>query len=263
MRKWFTYMNDEVKSAARILEILELLARSSASLALRDVISELGFPKSSTHALLQTLVSRGYATRDESERYSLHEACRGGPGWLGGGDAHLIAIAQPVMEQLRDITGESVFLGVRERDGRVKTICKVVSLASTRYDADLGSLIPAHCTAMGRVLLAFWEERLANEYIAHERMVRHTEFTVVNRREIRQIVENVRAEGVAICNQELDLGGSGVAAPVWDASGHVVAALDLATVTSRFDQSKENMVTSVIRSAAIISKKLGAKGLPG
>lgn len=254
-------MNDEVKSAARILEIVELLARSSEPLALRDVIVELGFPKSSTHALLQTLVSRGYAARDASERYTLHEACRSGPGWFNGQDAQLIAIAQPVMEHLRDTTGESVFLGVRERDGRVKTICKVVSLSSTRYDADLGSLIPAHCTAMGRVLLAFWEQKLADEYIARERMVRHTEFTVVSRREIRQIVDTVRTDGVAVCNQELDLGGSGVAAPVRDATGRVVAALDLATVTSRFNQSKESMVVAVIKSAAIISKKLGAKNV--
>ena len=110
-------MDDEVKSAARILEVIELLARASEPVSLREVVAELGYPKSSTYNLLQTLVVRGYAVREEPERYRLHEACRSGPGWTSGRDAQLIAIAQPLMQELRDEIGEDGVFG-RSRPAR-------------------------------------------------------------------------------------------------------------------------------------------------
>ena len=67
-------MNDNVKSAARVLDILELLARSDEPMALKDLVSVLALPKSSAHALLRTLQSRGYVERDAADRYALNES---------------------------------------------------------------------------------------------------------------------------------------------------------------------------------------------
>ncbi|MFZ9449692.1 MAG: helix-turn-helix domain-containing protein, partial [Alphaproteobacteria bacterium] len=106
-------MNEgEVKSAARVLEILEFLTRGDAPATLADVVAELGLPKSSAHALMRTLMLRGYVERDEAERYALAPAFRAG-GWIGGRDGHLAAVARPVMEQLRRDLRETVILGAR------------------------------------------------------------------------------------------------------------------------------------------------------
>ena len=75
-RTKFISMNDNVKSAARVLDILELLARSDQPMALKDLVSVLALPKSSAHALLRTLQSRGYVERDAADRYVLNESMR-------------------------------------------------------------------------------------------------------------------------------------------------------------------------------------------
>src|SRR5258708_39557048 len=82
-------MNDSVKSAARVLDILELLVRSEEPMALKDLVSILALPKSSAHALLRTLQSRGYVERDAADRYALAESLRKSAGWIGGPEAHL------------------------------------------------------------------------------------------------------------------------------------------------------------------------------
>ena len=78
-------------------------------MALKDLVSILALPKSSAHALLRTLQSRGYVERDAADRYVLNESLRQSSGWIGGPEAHLAAVARPVMDQLRDDLDETVF----------------------------------------------------------------------------------------------------------------------------------------------------------
>lgn len=256
-------MNDhndsEVKSAVRVLEVLELLARAQKPLTLKTIVSELGYPKSSTFNLLSTLVSRAYITRDGSEAYRIHEAFRNGPGWSSGRDAQLIATAQPVMDALRDAEGESVFLGVRRRDGRIRSIAKSISHQLIRYESDLTGSDASYCTAMGRVMLAHWKPEKTAAYLARERIIAITEYTVIDRVQLRRIIETVRVNGYAISDQEAFVGGSGVAAPVRDSSGEVIAALNIAAVTARFSTTRDRVIAAVISNADEISARIGYK----
>ncbi|MDL2398105.1 IclR family transcriptional regulator [Rhizobium mayense] len=253
-------MNNDVKSAGRILELLELLARASEPLSLRQIVAELDYPKSSAFNLLQTLVSRGYAVREEPERYRLNEACRSGPGWTSGRDAQLIAIAQPILQKLRDDTGESTFLGVPSPGRRVKTIAKCVSKQTIRYDSELAGSFPSYCSAIGRVLLAALEPRLIDEYLASERLVKHTDHTVVDRGEIRRIIAETRVRGYSISDQEVEIGGSGLAAPVHDAAGKVVGALNVAVVTARFAMNRDRILEALLQCAREFDLRNGFKG---
>ena len=250
---WFALVNEEVKSAARVLEILEMLGRSVHAVSLKEICLELGYPKSSTHQLLATLISRGYAVREEGERYRLHEACRSGPGWAGARDAQLIALARPVMARLRDRCGETVLLGVRMRDGRLKTISKCVGTMPVRYDSDLAGGLPSYCTALGRVLLANWDPALTDRYLARERLVSLTRYTIIDRARIRSLIEAAGRDGFAVSEREMDVDGCGIAAPVYEASGKVVAALDIAVVASRFAERRGALLKAVIEHAGMLS----------
>jgi DNA-binding IclR family transcriptional regulator len=253
-------MNNDVKSAGRILELLELLARATEPLTLRQIVAELDYPKSSAFNLLQTLVSRGYAVREEPERYRLNDACRSGPGWTSGRDALLIAIAQPILNKLRDDTGESAFLGVPSPGRRVKTVAKSVSRQTVRYDSELAGSIPSYCSAIGRVLLADLEPKLIDDYLASERLVKHTDHTVIDRGEIRRIIAETRSLGYSISDQEVEIGGSGLAAPVHDATGKVVAALNVAVVTARFAMNRDRVVEALLRAVREFDLRNGFKG---
>jgi DNA-binding IclR family transcriptional regulator len=226
-------------------------------LTLRQIVAELDYPKSSAFNLLQTLISRGYAVREEPERYRLNEACRSGPGWTSGKDAQLIAVAQPILQKLRDDTGETAFLGVPAPGRRAKTIAKSVSRQTIRYDSDLSGSFPSYCSAVGRIFLAQLEPRLVDEYLASERLVRHTPQTVVDRGELRRILAEVRERGYAISDQEVEIGGSGLAAPVHDASGKIIAALNIAVVSARFATNRDAVLQALIEAAREFDQRNG------
>jgi IclR family pca regulon transcriptional regulator len=250
-------MNDSVKSAARVLDILELLARSDEPMALKDLVSVLALPKSSAHALLRTLQSRGYLERDAADRYALNASMRQSTGWIGGPEAHLAAVARPVMEQLRDELEESVFLGVREARGDVKVIAKAVSRAAIRYNSDDPNPRTAYCTGMGRILLAFWDKKATAAYLMRTRLRAHTPRTVTDAARLRAILAKVAADGYAIVEEEYVLGGSATAAPVFGANGTVIAALNVGTVSARYPAAKPRIIAGVVRAAATISQRLG------
>lgn len=250
-------MNQEVKSAGRVLDVLELLSRSAAALSLKDIAAALALPKSSAHGLLHTLLARGYVERDQGERYILPASLRQSPGWVGGPETQLAAMARPVMEQLRDSLDESVFLGVRGPGGNVKVIAKAISRAPIRYDSDDPGLRPAYCTAMGRILLAFWDDAAVNAYFARSKLKAYTPNTVTDERKLRTILSKIQGDGYAILEEEFVLGGSATAAPVYRSDGTVVAALNVGTVTSRYPAAKDRIVAGVVRAAATISQRLG------
>lgn len=252
----FMDMNNEVKSAGRVLDLIELLARCPAPLALKDVVASLAIPKSSAHGLLQTLVTRGYAERDATDRYALCAAFRKGP-WPGGNEAQLAAVAQPIMDELRDEIGETVFLGVRGPGGEVKPLAKAASKAPIRYDADLIGLRPAYCTGMGRILLAFAPSAQVDAYLSRRRLKAHTPNTVTDPQRLRAILARIRQDGYAVLEEEYVLGGSATAAPVLQSDGTVIAALNVGTVSSRYPAAKRRIIAAVVRAAARISQRLG------
>ncbi|MFH1795596.1 MAG: IclR family transcriptional regulator [Pseudomonadota bacterium] len=253
-------VNGEVKSAARVLELLEFLARSVRPVTLKDVVNELGYPKSSAHGLLATLVSRGYALRDTAECYALTNAYRNGPGWLSGPDSALIDVAEPVMRDLRDCCGETIMLGVLNWEQRLKMVARCVANRELRYESPFSGGLPSYCTAMGRVLLAGLEAKQVNSYLARERLVKYTDRTIVNKTTLRQIIQETRRRGFAISDQELDMDTSGVAAPVRNANGNVVAALDVAAVSGRFAENSETYISEVVRYARQLGNLLGWRG---
>jgi DNA-binding IclR family transcriptional regulator len=247
----------EVKSAVRVLEILELLARAREPVPLREVAAELGYPRSSTHALLQTLVARGYATKNGHERYALEDSVRHGPGWIDRAEAQLLAAARPVMEEMRDRLGETVFLGVRLPTGDVRRLEKCVSRQPVRYDTDRTTPAPAYCTAMGRTLLAHWDPVSLRRYLARVRLVAHTPLTVTDPDKLVALLARIRKQGHAVVDQEYVVGGIGVAAPVRDRAGAVVAVLNIGAVVPRFASARAQLIEGVKLGAAQVSRRLG------
>jgi DNA-binding IclR family transcriptional regulator len=246
----------EVRSAARVLELLEFLARVGGPVSLKDAAAALRLPKSSAHGLLQTLVTRGYAERDSAERYQLAPALSAA-GWIGGPDARLAALARPVMEQLRDDLRETVFLGARGPGDDVKLLAKLLSPEIVRYDSETTSLRPAYCTAMGRVLLAFAEPGVVDAYLARTVLKPLTPHTVTNPEKLRATLVRIRSQGFDIVEEELTIGGSGAAAPVFGADGNCRAALNVATVTQRFPAARDRIIAGVRAAAEEISRRLG------
>jgi DNA-binding IclR family transcriptional regulator len=255
-------MNSEVKSAGRILDLIEYLAGCTEPVALKQIVADLGYPKSSTHALTQTLVARGYAVQDITERYLLVRGSRHGSP-ARALEARLVSAAHPIMQELRDLSGETVLLSVLNGRGGLKRLAKSVSRQAIRYDTDFDAPSELYCTASGRVLLAHMKPAALDAYFAKSDFIAYTPMTVTDPAKLRDILARVLAEGVAVNDQEFIAGSTGIAAPIRAKDGRVVAVLNLGTVAPRFQLRRREIIAAVIEAANRVSARMGYAGPQG
>lgn len=147
---------EEVKSAARVLEVLELLGQDGARLSLAEMASAMSVPKSSLHAILRTMEARRWVDVDASgTRYSLGlKALLTGTAYLEGDD--VASLAGPVLDALAEETGEAVHLG--RLDGtNIVYLAKRESRHALRMYSAVGRRLPAHATALGKAVLSQYD----------------------------------------------------------------------------------------------------------
>jgi DNA-binding IclR family transcriptional regulator len=248
-------MNDgvgPVKSAMRVLDLLEMLAGYGRPIGVSEAARRLQAPKSSTQALLMTLLARGYVERSGTE-YTLAAAHRSG--WVGGPFASLLRVAHPIMETLVARTGESSFLGVMTADGQVQYVDKVVGPGPIRYDIDLKPARPVHATSMGLVMLAFLSIPERERFLSGP-LPAMTPFTIADRPALHEVLEAARHDGYAEVIDANSLGASGLSAPIFDARGAVIAALNLGVPTDRFRQARDSLRDQIMWAAAEITRLL-------
>lgn len=252
----FTYMNFEVKSAGRILDLLEYLSVLREPASLSQIIRDLKLPKSSAHGLIQTLAARGHVVQDAAGHYMLVEASRHGFPFRRH-EEPLVVTAMPFMERLRDESGETVLLGTMNAHCDLRRLAKCVSHHPVRYDVNMDAAITAHCTATGRVLLAHAPAEALEDYLSRVRFLSYTRYTITDVKQIREVLAKVRRDGYAINDQEFVTGSTGIAAPLFGAEGNVIAALNLGTLTSRYVERREELLLKLRSTADQISRALG------
>lgn len=244
-------MNGEVKSAARVLDLLELFAASPVTLGVSDVGRKLGIPKSSAQGLLTTLAGRGYLGR-EGAAYFLPPELRDG-GWVGGLRARLLALAEPLLQRIASESGESAFLGVLVGN-EIQYLAKAVSRHEVRYDASLSQVRPVYCTSIGLAILAYLDPVIANGILRRTKIAKVTPNTVTDREIIDRMLDRARQCGFAEVRDANLLGASGVAAPVFGPRGEVFAALSIGAPTTRYAKARKQLAEIVVAKADALSR---------
>lgn len=236
-------------SLERALALLELLEETPGGLRNVEISRRMRIPKSTCSYIMARLEQRGYLTRDEpTGRYKIGLT----PVALAHGALREIgvrSIAEPALYKLASETGLSAGIGVLER-GRVLIIDRVegaefvrdaVQIADgvplrwaggsrkyrIREDRDIGRELPAHSTALGKVLMAHLPRQQVLELIAERGLARHTRKTIVSRARLLRELEQVRKQGYATADEEHHAGIRSVAAPIYGASAVVSAGVAL------------------------------------
>ena len=251
-------MNTQVKSADRVLDILELFASTDRALALRDVARILGFPKSSAHMLLGTLISRGYLLRTEDDLFRLVPAMDQG-GWVGGIAGQIFRAAQPHLDRLVLEQEESVVLGAPTAGLDVRLLSHRISPQAVRYDVTNMPVIPGWSTAMGHAILSRLPQDRVLAYLENTEMVQSTPQTVIEVDAILERLAQHRARGHALNINERFEGASGAAVPRCDPDGVPRAALNCVTVTPRFLRKQAAIVAALKAAAAEIEAEVFGK----
>lgn len=250
-------MSDDyiVKPVYKALQVLQCLGTGKHAMALTEISHRVGIPKTTVFRYLRTLETCGFVVRnDDTDLYSLGMRIY----QLGRAVNERLQfreLAIPHMERLRDRFNETVNLGVLE-GSEVMYIEMVESRHSLRMQAEVGSRDPVYTTALGKAILAYLP-RDQRELHLPATLIPRTENTLIDRAALEADLQRTWERGFAIDNQENELGARCLGVPIFDSSGHVVAAMSVSSPVSRLtEEREEDIIASLIQTGKEVTAKL-------
>lgn len=250
-----------LQTIQKIGPVLDLFTVQQSEWGVSEVASAIGIPRSSAHALLSSLVETGLLQCRGRGRYRI--------GWRVvemnqtlRGTVDVRSCASPVLQALSDKYGETVHLAVMERY-RVLYVDKVVGNHVINVaGARVGAQLDAHCSAVGKVLLAYCDPKEIEHSIADKPLRRLTPATITNPAALAQELRTVRSTGCALDAGEAVQEVHCVAAPVRDDMSVVVAAVSMSVPASRFVPAQAEFKRAVMAAGAQITRALTAAAEP-
>ena len=244
-----------VRSVERAITILDVLAQGGWRTG-AEIARELRVHRSTALRLLGTLEGHALVERDpKSAKYRLGPRLPQLAGVVTG-ESDLRSVARPLCEGLAVLLGETVTLDVLAGDEiiPIEQATASTSMVSVNW---LGRRTPVHCTASGKVILAFAPAAL-RERLLGGTLERSTPHTITSRGELEAQLDGAAKDGFARTYEELEVGLDAIAAPVYAASGEVVAALDVSGPSHRLRAgSRPELIQATVEAAADLSRRLG------
>lgn len=246
-----------VQSIERAFSILLQIAQHPDGISLADLAKKVELHTSTTFHLVRTLVEIGAARQDrETKRYHLGRLIFGLAA-SSSSEVELVTTATPFIEELARITGETTHFALRSGHDIV-IAARVAGTGAFQLVERAGGLRPAHCTSLGKVLLAALGPQQLEDYLAAATLGAFTDKTITDPGRLRQEIEQVRHSGLGYDDQEYDNEVRCVAAPVRDFRGHVVGAVGASGPVWRMTLTRlENIAQKVRAAAADLSRELG------
>ncbi len=235
------------KTLAKGLIVLEALIHKGQPCGVSDLAASLGISKSNAHRLLATLVETGFVAATDGRYTATLKVWELGTRIIGGYDVR--ELARPAMTRLVRDTSEGVRLTVFDASKlEVIYIDKIDSPQDVRTFTEIGGRSPAYCTSSGKLMLSYQDDALIKR--ASRKLKPYTPSTIVDPAEFIRHLKKVRANGYALNLREFSPQVSGVAAPIFDGNGAIVAALSIAAPADRMPASRLKKVTGMLCEAA-------------
>ena len=248
-----------VQSVSHALDILESFTRTEDELGVTELSKRLGLHKNNVFRLLATLEHRGYIEQNrETENYRL------GPKTLQLGSIFIEQRecrrqARPILEDLMASTGETAVVAVL-RGTKVIYMDSVETDRTVRAVSRVGAMLPAHCTAVGKMNLSFIAPAEIERLYPESGLPEATPRTLRTRDALQNELKVVRERGYAVENEECDLDVKSIAAPVRDFSKNVIAAVGIVAPANRLGDERlgaGGVAAKVQEAAMALSLKLG------
>ena len=248
-----------VQAAALTLRLIELLARERRPVGVTALAQALGTTKSRIYRHLQTLVQSGYLGQEsDTDRYhvgarliSLARAV--------GDNLDLVGIAMPVLQDLRDTLGHYTVISEIESDG-VRVLAAISGRSLVEIGVKRGSLLHFHSSAQGKVALAFGPPDLRSR-ILRSRLEMFTPKTLTSPKALDRELDRIAARGWSAGYNEALLGLNALAAPIFDATGQIVATVGIVDSIQFIEESpSDDQIKQTTLAGRRISALLGHNG---
>ncbi|HEX4749450.1 MAG TPA: IclR family transcriptional regulator [Bryobacteraceae bacterium] len=241
----------------KTVDILETIKQSRDGLRLADLVRSVELPKATVYRILYTLETRGYLDRDSDGNYrlakKLFDLQRSAPV-----EQVLTEVAPPFLSQVAAESKETVNLGILDA-GEIVVISTIESSQAVRMSSKVGNRRHLHATALGKVMLAGLPDKQVLRLIKAKGLPRLTEHTLTTKPALLAELQKIRQQGYAIDNQENEVEGRCVAAPIAIGTGQVIAALSISGPVFRMDlQRARSLVQSLKEACASISHAISS-----
>ena len=243
------------QTVQKALNLLEALVRSGRPRRLTELARELNLTKPNVYRLLSTLSILGYVKKDPATTLYSPTLKLWEMGSLLVRDVDLVTLASPRIRRMCEETRESVQLAVFD-SGFTVYVDKVDSQQPLKAMTNIGSRVPATVTSTGKALLAWLPATALDQAMAQ--LKRYTPLTLLKRRELEIDLEETRARGYAINRGEFREGVAGIAAPIRDRHGGVVAAVAVwGADRNILGPQRDNLARMAMAAARDISRDMG------
>ncbi len=249
-----------VQSLGRAFSILEEVARHREGIGLADLSKQVGLHNSTTFHLAKTLVSLGYLRQErDSKRYRI-----GRPLFALAASAldeiEMVNLATPILEDLSRETGESSPFAVRLGDA-VVVIARTSGPGAFQLTDRVGVVRPAHCTALGKIMLASLRPDQLKRFLERVELKPSTRKSITDPAVLLREIADVRRNAIAVDDGEFNAEVRCIAVPVYNFTGEVVGALGISGPVWRMtDQALQSRAKNVRAAATRLSNEFGAKG---
>lgn len=247
----------QIQSVARATQIIDHIADHGNQDSLSNIARTIGLSKSTVFSLISTLEQLGYVQQDQTTgRYSLglrlFEL-----GQIVHASMDIRTIAMPHLQKLAEKHGETAHLAVLSGD-EVVYIDKVDSPHSIRITSQIGGRNPAHCTGVGKVLLAWLPVSEFDNIMESKHLTHFTPNTITDHEALKQHLQQVRYQGYAMDEEEIEMGLSCIAAPIKNHKGDVIAAISISGPSHRMTCENLSLIRKdILDTASAISGKFG------
>ncbi len=252
-----THASKKIGSVQRAVDILNLFGSQSHELGTTEIARALGLHKSTTASLVYTLEANGFLSQNpDTRKYRLGlKLVERAFAMLD--QIEIRQVAYPFLRDLRDKWNETVNLAIMDGPD-VVYVERLLGTKALAMRSEVGRRAPAHVTALGKALLACLPTVGIQAYIDQYGLPALTPRTITDPVTFLAEIEKSRELGYAVDDEENEIGGRCVAVPVFDHTGHPVAAVSVSAPTTRLPVSEFPQVGAMVRETArCISRGLG------
>lgn len=242
-------MKKLVTSLQKGLDILCCFGLDEETFSAQNISRRLNIPLSTTYRYLETLEERGFLTKDsDNENYRLGFMIFQ-VGNISSVQMNLVNVAVPHMKSLASLSGETVLLTIISG---WKTLC-IESIEASRLvklTLERGSTLPLHAGAPSKILLAYQKDSFIEYFLKNVVLTKYTDGTITDEILLRKELLAIREQGYALSKEEVDLGASAIAAPVFYNNEKVVAGITVAGPTERINNENKLALIQMVKNAA-------------
>ncbi|SFP87900.1 transcriptional regulator, IclR family [Oscillibacter sp. PC13] len=252
------------QSVTKILQLVEILAESKVPMRLQDIIGSVGMPQATCLRYLNALILEGYAYQDrDSGRYALTwGVCNLGEKVR----AHqsLRSISSDLINELSIELGLGICLVIEHEMECVYVDCWYEPASMGVSLMRIGKQSPLHATSSGKILLTEYTDAALDRLIAEKGLAPFTDKTITTKRALVEELETVKRQGYALDNEECEEGMRCVAAPIYDFTGKVAAAISVFGSSERITDAciQEEILPTLQWVAQNISFRMGSTFAP-